>query len=241
MTSGFVSTGKGVVSPATESYSGDGGLEVESAFVRHFGSTAKPLLSADVVDALSGIAMVYQVLDDEGAPLDAHLDIEGREFVFHSRGGKRGQPGARNMDYGPALRLLLRRIAEAGATVTDVWLDSDEVLHLPRDQRSILDGEGLTGTPAEQFRIMSGRMQAFGRPADAPYGGSRVKKIRIGVGGGGDLADVLRVQTASRATRPRGRLPARMLEAITAEHIWSAVQHLTAETIIRLARRGTTT
>ena len=31
--------------------------------------------------------MIYQVLDDDGHALDAHLEIEGKDIVFHSRGG----------------------------------------------------------------------------------------------------------------------------------------------------------
>ncbi|MGN7752957.1 hypothetical protein [Sinorhizobium sp. 22678] len=173
--------------------------------------------------------MTYQVLKDDGAPLDAHLELEGVEFVFHSRGGKRGQPGARNLDYGPALRLLLQRIANAGLRLDGAWIDSDEVLHLPREQRIILDGEDLTSDPLGQFRVMSARMQSFGRPADAPYGGSRVKKVRVRLGGvtsAEELAFVLGLKEVPMLPRAHGRLPAQLLDAITAEHVWEAVQWL---------------
>ncbi len=123
--------------------------------------------------------MPYRVLDDDDRPLDAHLDLDDSEIVFHSRGGKRGASGARNLDYGLALRRLLERIARTGHVLRGAWIESDQVLHLSRGQRSILDEGDLIATPSDQFRIMSRRMQAFGRLTDAAYGGSRVKKIRI--------------------------------------------------------------
>lgn len=174
--------------------------------------------------------MTYIVLDDDGAPLDAHLDIEGTELVFHSRGGKRGAPGARNLDYGPALRLLLHRLAGGGRVVSSAWIDSDEVLALDRTQRSILDG-ATTLRPDAQFTLMSRNMQAFGRPAGAAYGGSRVKKIRIATDWDGPtegLVALLRLDEVLGAPRARGRLPAKMFDAVTAEHIWQAIQMLEA-------------
>jgi hypothetical protein len=127
----------------------------------------------------AGDAVPYRVLDDDGRLFDARLDLDDGEIVFHSRGGKRGASGARNLDYGPALRRLLERIARTGNVLRGAWVESDEVLHLPRGRRSILDGGDLIAKPSDQFRIMSRRMQAFGRPTGTAYGGSRVKKIRI--------------------------------------------------------------
>lgn len=123
--------------------------------------------------------MSLHVLDDAGSPLDAHLDLDRGEIVYHSRGGTRGAPSARNLDYGVALRLLLHRAAATGHRLRGVWVDSDEVLSLPREKRSILGGADLLASPRDQFRILSRNMQTFGRALDAAYGGSRVKKIRI--------------------------------------------------------------
>ncbi|RUV30114.1 MULTISPECIES: hypothetical protein [unclassified Mesorhizobium] len=164
-------------------------------------------------------------MDDTGEPLDAHVDVEGAELVFHSRGGKRGAPGARNLDYGPALRILLKRIARSGHVVEGAWIDSDEVRHLPRDQRSILNGTDLDSGPRDQFKVLSSRMQAFGRPAGAPYGGSRVKKIRIGVGGlaaSEDLPRLLGLEGEAGADLED------TLAAIDPEHLWNAIHQATA-------------
>jgi hypothetical protein len=172
--------------------------------------------------------MPLRVLGENGEPLDAHLDIEGDEVVFHSRGGIRGQPSARNMDYGPGLRLLLRRLRSAGNGLEGVWLDSDDVRHLDLDRRQILNGEELSAEPAEQFRIMSGRMQAFGRPAGAPYGGSRVKRIRLRIArtdGGRSLEDLIGTEPVHEP-KDRRRLRAADLAKVTAEHVWNAVQRL---------------
>jgi len=173
--------------------------------------------------------MPYRVLNDKDGPLDAHLDIDGSEFVFHSRGGKRGDPGARNLDYGPALRLLLHRVAEADLRVLGAWIDSDEVLHLERSHRQILEGEELDGGPDAQFSAMSKNMQAFGRPPGSAYGGSRVKKVRVRTDWTGTehgLVDLLRLDDAPTAPRGGGRLPSKVLDAITPEHVWEAVQLL---------------
>ncbi|WP_156928961.1 hypothetical protein [Bradyrhizobium sp. th.b2] len=172
--------------------------------------------------------MSYQVLNDDGEALDAHLDIEGNEIIFHSRGGKRGQASARNLDYGPALRLLLARLARAGTKIEGAWLDSDEVLHLPQDQRSLLSEQDLVAAPLIQFQFMSRRMQKFGRATDAAYGGSRVKKLRIRIehlAPSTELTSILGVKAVlvSRITKS---LPTNEFEEVDAEHIWLAVQHL---------------
>jgi len=123
--------------------------------------------------------MRLHVLDDDGRPLDAHLDLDRGDIVYHSRSGTRGAPGARNLDYGRALRLLLSRARDRGYRLRGVWLDSDEVLHLPLEERAILTGAELAASPDEQFRILSRAMQVFGRAEGAAYGGSRVKRIRL--------------------------------------------------------------
>ncbi|WP_374659907.1 hypothetical protein [Phenylobacterium sp.] len=172
--------------------------------------------------------MPFQMIADDGSPLDAHLDVEGPDLVFHSRGGVRGRPGARNLDYGPGLRLLLRRVRAAGARLDGAWLDSDDVRGLPIEARRLMEGSELAASPDEQFSILSGRMQAFGRPADAPYGGSHVKRIRLRVTGAGvdkALAVVVGAAWAEPVSKVR-RLPAAALQQVTAEHLWEAVQRL---------------
>lgn len=173
--------------------------------------------------------MLYQVLNDDGGVLDAHLDVEGNEIIFHSRGGKRGEASARNLDYGPALRLLLTRLARAGIRIEGVWLESDEVLHLPEDQRSLLSAQELAAAPPTQFQVMSSRMQKFGRAPDAPYGGSRVKKVRIRLvhlASPAELTSALGVKAVLVSRMAKSPPTTKRSEEVNAEHVWLAVQHL---------------
>lgn len=140
--------------------------------------------------------MVYLVLGDDGTPLDAHLDVVGNDIIFHSRGGTKGTPSIRNQDYGPALRLLLERLAAAGAQIEGAWVDSSRTAGFSEAQRSILSGPELLSSPAAQFSLMSEHMRLVGRPAGGGYGGSTTKRIRIRVSRsfGATLAEVLGVR-----------------------------------------------
>jgi len=171
--------------------------------------------------------MAYRVLDENGELLDAHVDVEGAEFVFHSRGGKRGEPSARNLDYGVALRLLLKRIAEAGRLIEGAWVDSDEVRHLDRRSRSILDGADLRAEPRQQFRVLSSRMQVFGRAPDAPYGGSRVKKIRLCVAGVASAEELFSLLGLDDGRS--GEAFNRALASIEPDHLWEAMNRAASE------------
>ncbi|MNR94500.1 hypothetical protein D3C72_255850 [compost metagenome] len=168
----------------------------------------------------------FQVIADSGESMDAHLDIEGDEFIFHSRGGIKGRASARNIDYGPALRLVLSRIRAAGARVEGAWLDTEEVRHLPLEARVILERDEFLARPDEQFRLMTGRMQVFQKPLGARRTGSRVKRVRIRVGRearGADLEGILGVRPTAGRER---RLPAHDLNKVTATHIRNAVERL---------------
>jgi hypothetical protein len=177
--------------------------------------------------ALEG-SMSYRVLNDDGGALDAHLDLEGNEIIFHSRGGKRGQVSARNLDYGPALRLLLTRLARSGVKIEGAWLESDEVLHLPEDQRSLLSAQDFIAAPSTQFQYMSSRMQKFGRAPDAPYGGSRVKKLRIRLNHSASTAEISTILGVKAVLVPKiaKSLPITNEFEGIAEHVWLAVQRL---------------
>lgn len=121
----------------------------------------------------------YRLIDDDGKLLDASVEVEGAELVFHSRGGRRGAVGARNLDYGTALRLLLERIELSPLRLEDVRLDSREVQDLPDQERSLVTLGDRSASSTELFAIISRRMQVFGHAPDAPYGGSRFKRIRL--------------------------------------------------------------
>lgn len=172
--------------------------------------------------------MTWRLVDENGALLDAALDLKAEEIVLHSRGGSRGGENARNLDYVKSLQLLLTRLRASGLGLEGVWLDSEGVQMLAREKRSLLDPSERDLDPMTQFSRISRRMQAFGRPDGAPYGGSRVKRIRLRtaeVVGFEEIVAKLGLRAMDGGAAPR-RLSARALQAVTAEHLWSAVQKL---------------
>lgn len=112
---------------------------------------------------------VFQVVGNDGDPLDAHFEVDGPAVIFHSRGGSKDkQP--RNSDYSTALRLLLERVANSGIQVEAAWVDSSRVQHIPLGQRAILEkGDFQRGT-LEALRLMTARMKSIGRDAGAVAG-----------------------------------------------------------------------
>jgi hypothetical protein len=175
--------------------------------------------------------MSYQVLDEAERLMDAHLDLDTSAIVFHSRGGSRGRSNSRNQDYGPALRLILERIAAARLNIDGAWVDSTRVQSLPLDQRIVLSPAEMSDGAPEAFRLMSSRMKDVGRTDDGP-GGNPTKRIRIQLSSDTPLPElvrILRVTNVQRDFRSTERLPAEELEKVTAEHIWMAVQKLMAD------------
>lgn len=173
--------------------------------------------------------MAYQLQSNDGSLLDAHFDVDGNTIVFHSRGGSKQKNGS-NLDYRPALEMLLQRLSQGGAPVEKAWLDSAVVQSVPVKERIILDGAD-TGMPhKEQVGRMAARMQAMGRKptAKSPHG-NFTKRIRLQVSAPAVTAALLETIKAVRVqkdTRSLERLPVPELEKVTAEHLWRAVQKL---------------
>jgi hypothetical protein len=106
--------------------------------------------------------VTYQVLADNGKPLDAHFDLDTDTIIFHSRGGSKKR-GARNTDYSTALRLLLQRLHDANRTVENAWVDSSPVQGMPISDRLILRKEENRDGPYAMVSRMGNRMQRIGR------------------------------------------------------------------------------
>lgn len=160
--------------------------------------------------------------------MDAHLDIEGSEFVFHSRGGTRDKGTATNLDYGPAMRLLFGRLVDNGLSISGAWLETSRTVHLPRAERQMFGPDDVGTYPADWFTLITSRAQLFGRRQGAKPGGSRVKKVRIAVWGlaeGTDLVDVLGVRKLE-GRRSAGHRSPLDLDAIPADQVWMAVQQI---------------
>lgn len=174
--------------------------------------------------------MAYQLLGNDGQPLDAHFDVRDGLIVLHSRSGAKGAHNARNTDYGPALRLLLDRLAAASLNIEGVWLDSSIVRHLPMDQRCLMEWPETESGSTEIFRTLSSRMREYGH-APGTKGGNNNKRILIRLAGAPkqpDLKRALTLRFVDADLRSAERLPAEMLSAVDADHIYRAVQRLVA-------------
>jgi hypothetical protein len=173
--------------------------------------------------------LAYQVLAEDGTPLDAHFDVKGNTIVFHSRGGTKGK-SAKNVHYARGLRLLIQRLIESGHPVQRAWVDSSRVQAIPIADRVILDAKDADTSSAEQVSRMASRMQAIGRGATSKSDhGNSTKRIRIQLGADilrDGILSSLRAIPARRDFRSEERLPASELEKVTSEHLFVAVERL---------------
>jgi hypothetical protein len=133
---------------------------------------------------------VARVRDDLGRELDATFSVEQHEgylaLVIESKGGARGSPEARNVDYNEGLELLLRRLGAAGAQLVDALLDTAHTAHLAVEKRRLLpDGYAypvdLASTDAAQLRrSLSSAQTRTGRdPTRQKGGGNPTKRVRF--------------------------------------------------------------
>ena len=173
---------------------------------------------------------ILQFHDDSGTPIDAHFQVQAPELILHSRGGAASSPAARNTKYGPALRLLLTRIARSRLILDGVWVDSTPARELPLDQRRIyfpLDG---SASPDQLFTRLSQRMASVARDPLAHKGqGNRTKRLRISFAVAPTDEEIVRVagwgETEAASSRG-GPLPRAAFHLVTAQHIWNAVRRL---------------
>lgn len=195
------------------------------------GATARRLHSR--IDGL-GELVAYQVLAEDGTPLDAHFDVDGNTIVFHSRGGTKGK-NAKNVDYARGLRLLLQRLTKAGHRVQKAWVDSSRVQAIPIADRTILDHRDAAASSAEQVSRMASRMQAIGRDVGSKSDhGNSTKRIRLQLATGAlrdVLLSVIRSVPAEQDSRSEERLPVSELEKVTPEHLFIAVRRLLSNDI----------
>jgi hypothetical protein len=176
--------------------------------------------------------MAYQLLGDDGSRLDAHFEFDGPSLIYRSRGGSRASAPV-NLDYLPGLRLLLRRLHDAGVAIERGWVDSKTVQALSLDQREIFGPDDQGAAPDQVFTLLTRRMTQVGRADGARAGGGNpTKRIKLKLSDG---IDYQRVVTAIGGTpvdadfRSDERIPANELGKVTPEHLWRAVQKLTEE------------
>ncbi|WP_051335372.1 HNH endonuclease [Methylocapsa acidiphila] len=129
-------------------------------------------------------------LDDKGHELDAIFTVEpapdGAYLVIESRGGGEGGPRPpRNADYALGLELLLRRLGQESAKLTDVEVYSNVTRNWAAERRRIsapsfsfpLDLAALGNL--ERFRHELGRESAALGRKPGKKGGNPTKKLRL--------------------------------------------------------------
>ena len=123
----------------------------------------------------------------DGRALDARFTVElvdgQATVVVESRGGARGTPAARNIDYATGLELLLARLAAMHASVANATVDSAAVRNLPTSQRVLrLDEHPYPisiANPTALQRALGAAQARVGRSFDAKGSGNRTKRIRL--------------------------------------------------------------
>jgi hypothetical protein len=171
---------------------------------------------------------VYELRSDDNQPISARLEIEDSDLVFHARGGRRGATNAHNSDYSDGLLILLKRMKAANLTIVGVWVDSSTVQSLPLEQRQILGAADRGLDPDQTRSLLSKRMIAVGQKPGA-QGGNSTKRIRIKLERMPPremLVKALNLEVAAKDARVLKRLPAEVLNKVTAENIWHAIENL---------------
>jgi hypothetical protein len=168
--------------------------------------------------------MTYQVLGDDGQRLDAHAEVDSQGITFQSRGGSAAKGNVKNADYGPALRLLLSRLASSHIRIDRVWVDSMDVRDLPLEDRIILRSEELDADGSNAFTLMSRKMKKVGQD-DERTGGNSTKKIRIQFSTTVDIPE-LETVLGLVSFDDDLQLLAEELNRVTAEHVWNAIEKL---------------
>lgn len=129
-------------------------------------------------------------IDNMGNELDAIFSVEpsqsGAFLILESRGGGEGGPRPpRNADYASAFELLLQRLGQDAATLTDIEVYSDVTRRLPIEQRRIsassfpLPLNLATLRETARFRHEIGRASAALGREPGKIGGNPTKRLRL--------------------------------------------------------------
>ncbi|MFI7453782.1 protein NO VEIN domain-containing protein [Nonomuraea sp. NPDC049714] len=157
------------------------------------------------------------MMDDDGHVLDAEYDVKaepgGRilSLVLESSSGTSANRAARNVQYRPALRLLLARLADRRAVLEEGLVDSRVTRALEEKERRLFDApiQLDASTDAEELRLqLCSAQSSIGQAAGAVKGGNSTKRIRLRLTVPGyGLADSARLAAdLSRPTESRSEL-----------------------------------
>lgn len=131
-----------------------------------------------------------RLTDDSGNVLDAEFEVEpgdsAADIVLHARYGGKSSPRKSNVDYFPALELLLSRLGELGGVMERVMVDSKTAQRLAPLDRTLdlpFPIDLATVDDYADLRLEMTRAQrTIAREAGVqPTGGNNHKRIRMTV------------------------------------------------------------
>jgi 5-methylcytosine-specific restriction protein A len=160
--------------------------------------------------------MQLTLTQENGAPLNATIEIETDSIVLHSRSGK-----SRNRDYRPALEMILDRLHREGMTF-EVFLDPDPKRRPDGVRRKLASSADLRGEISEQFQELVRRSNA----GSSSHSAWRRLLIRTQQQ---SLSSLTRILARSADARPVvDRLPAHLLHQVQPDHVHRAVERVRA-------------
>lgn len=172
--------------------------------------------------------MPYQVQDNEGNLLDAHLELESTGIDFFARGGSKKSGTQLNSEYGSGLRLVLARLHSAEIQLSGVWVNSARVQSLPIKERLVLSGEEFKNNPETAFTHIADRMRSVGQQKKSK-GGNSTKKIRIQFENPVLKDKAQQALSLVRTNKDLGsqyRLPAEELRKVQPDHLYLALNEI---------------
>jgi hypothetical protein len=140
-----------------------------------------------------------QIFTQRGEPLRAHFKVErgigGLEVVFASSGGAKSNPRARNLDYVEGLELILSRLADRRATITDVLVDSLPARRLPVVKRHVdlsypIELDPTTDVADFRRLITQGQRTVARSENVSSSAGNNRKRIRLAIGLASETSDL---------------------------------------------------
>ena len=130
--------------------------------------------------------------DRNGNPLDAMCSVAGTptgcQITFECRGGTKGAPNARNLEYMGGVDVVLRRLASLQAILVDAFLDTKTTTRLglsPEDRRLNMPGFAFPVILSPELDLVQLRnelcaaQRPIGRTADAKGAGNNTKRFSI--------------------------------------------------------------
>lgn len=168
--------------------------------------------------------LVYTLLNDEGREIDATFELGHNHIIFHSRGGTKGTPSARNSDYAEGLRYIFSRLERSEHPIERVLVDSKKVQSLTLNERTVFTLNDGPKSVAEMFTQVTRTMAKVGQSTGSS-GGNQTKRLKLELAGNTSVEPLLALLRGVRV-KAQSRLTATDQNRVTAEHIWRAIQKL---------------